>query len=133
MAKIPVKSVWLNRAEGPIRETGARTVDSLSAADAQLKRWAHSAPKKGGGYDKTDFRIEWADGETYEGRYDLQREDEGKSNLLGSHVQHYLNFHAGLFCPEHMSREDYENYLKRVGADETQRAATLAFLQNYEL
>src|SRR6266853_2565243 len=106
MAKIPVKSIWIRRAEGPKNDLGARTVTSFEAADAQLKRWARSAPKRGGGYDKTDFRIEWADGETYEGRYDLTGEDVSKHNLLGAHIQHFLNFHAVLLCPEHLSRED---------------------------
>lgn len=135
MAKIPVKSVFLNRAEGPTRDIGQRTVPSFEAADDQLRRWARTAPKKGGGYDKTDFKVEWADGETYDGRYDLQREDTTKSNLLGSHIQHYLAFHAGLFCPEHMQRADYENYLVQSGCGEgsEKRAATLEFLQNYEL
>lgn len=135
MAKIPVKSVWLHRAEGPTNDLGEGVFPSLEAADDQLRRWARTAPKQGKGYDKTDFRIDWADGETYKGRYDLQREDTTKNNLLGSHIQHYLAFHAGIFCPEHMKRKDYERYLEESGCEEggEKRAATLAFLQNYEM
>lgn len=135
MAKIPVKKIWLNRAEGPTKETGQRHFASFEAADAQLALWAHTAPKKGHGYNKVDFKIEWADGETYQGRYDLSKDDEIRHNLLGSHIQHYLNFHAGLFCPESMSRGDYERYLNQVGCGEgsQNRADTLNFLMNYQL
>jgi hypothetical protein len=135
MARIPVTRIWLHRAEGPTKDVGERTVTSYEAADSQLRKWARTAPKEGRGYDKTDFQVEWADGETYEGRYDLKHDDTTKGNLIGSHIQHFVAFHAGIFCPEHMTRKDYEAYLEREGAGEgsAKRAEALAFLQNYEL
>lgn len=135
MAKIPVKRIWIRRAEGPTKDLGERTVSSYEAADSQLRAWARTAPKAGGGYDKTDFQVEWADGETYEGRYDLQQEDTTKGNLIGSQIQHFLGFHAGLFCPQSMTREQYEAHLNRSGEEEgsKNRAEALNFLQNYEI
>jgi len=136
MAKIPVKRIWLRRAEGPTNDLGERTVTSFNAADKQLKTWARTAPKgERSGYDKTDFQVEWEDGETYNGRYDLKYDDTLKSNLLGSQIQHYAAFHAGIFCPEHMSREQYHEYLEQSGFGEgsEKRAEALAFLQNYEM
>lgn len=129
--KVSVKSVWLSRAEGRTQEIGQRTESSLEAADEQIRHWAQTAPKEGS-YHKTDFKVTWEDGETYAGRYDLQFGDYKKSNLLGSHIQQHLAFLAGLVCPERMTREQYETYLKQYGYD-TQRSEILAFLQNYEL
>lgn len=133
MAKVPVKRIWLRRVEGRTQDLGQRTVTSFQAADEQLARWAQTAPKKS--VHKTDFQVEWANGETYTGTYELQQDDTTKLNILGSHIQHYLGFHAGIFCPQGMRREDYEEYLNRAGEGEgsEKRAEALAFLQNYEL
>lgn len=133
MAKIPVKRIWLRRIEGRTEDLGQRTVTSFQAADEQLARWAQTAPEKS--VHKTDFQVEWADGQIYTGTYELQRDDATKLNILGSHIQHYLGFHAGIFCPQGLSREDYEKHLNRAGEAEGSkaRAEALAFLQNYEL
>jgi len=131
VAKISVTSIYLNRAEGLTKELEERTVHSLNEADEVLRRWARTAPKTGG-YHKIDFQILWADGETYTGRYDLKYEDTTKSNLIGSQVQHYLAFHAGIFCPQHLSREQYEAYLERFGGEE-KKAEAMKFLHDYEM
>jgi len=133
VAKIPVKRIWLRRVEGRTQDLGQRTVTSFQAADEQLARWAMTAPEKSN--HKTDFQVEWADGEIYSGTYGLQRADAIKLNILGSHIQHYLAFHAGIFCPQEMSREQYEEYLDKIGEGEgsEKRAGAMAFLQNYEM
>lgn len=66
MAKIPVKSIWLRRAEGPHMDLGQSTVTSFEAADAVLKKWARTAPDDRS-YNKVDFKVTWQDEETYEG------------------------------------------------------------------
>ncbi len=135
MAKIKVKKITLDRAEGPTALLGPPvTRSSFEDADRILRDWAHTAPA-GGGYDKVDFRIEWQDGETYEGRYDMKREDESRANLLGSHVQEFLSFQGGLWCPPHLSREDYEAYLERMEREKgaPKRMDYVRFLQKYEL
>lgn len=129
--RVPVKSVFIRRAEGPTYDLGQRTVASFEAADEQLKNWARTAPKDRS-YHKVDFDVTWADGETFTGRYDLAFEDFKKSNLLGSHIQQHLTFLAGLVCPERMTREQYDAYLKQFGYDQ-KRDEILAFLQNYEM
>jgi hypothetical protein len=133
MAKVPVKRIWLRRVEGRTEDLGQRTVTSFHDADEQLARWAQTAPKNS--VHKTDFQVEWEDGQTYNGTYELSQEDATKLNILGSTIQHYLAFHAGIFCPQKMSREDYENYLEQSGEGEgsEKRAGALAFLQNYEM
>lgn len=129
MAKVPVKRIWLRRVEGLTENLGQRTVSSFDAADQQLVQWARTAPKKGG--HKTDFQVEWADGQTYTGTYEISANDAAKLNLLGSHIQHYLGFHAGIFCPEGMSREQYQEHLARDGSQAREEA--MNFLHNYEM
>jgi hypothetical protein len=132
MAK--VKSITLERAEGPTHECVEVKLRDYFAANAQLRAWSHTAPISRahgglGGYDKCDFTIEFEDGETYSGRYDLQRHmDEG---LLQEHVQRFVKFHAGLYRPVHMTPESYENLLRQYG-EETKKGF-LEFLGKYDI
>jgi hypothetical protein len=110
-AKIGVREIRLERAEGPSPLPGPRTVASFEEADAVLREWARTAPE-GGGYDKCDFRITYADGDTYEGRYDLTRGmDEG---TLARHVQCHVLFYAGLWMPPHLTEARYRNVVARA-------------------
>lgn len=99
---IALAKIELTRAEGPIENCGkAMPVDSWAAADGQLTRWAHTAPEPGQGYDKVDFKVTWADGETYEGRYDMNRlgeDSETNGHDLARHIRRFLNWIA--HCPE---------------------------------
>lgn len=110
--KFAAVSILLNRAEGPTAECGeillaARPgVSAWDRADAQLRAWSHTAPGKGGGYDKCDFTVTFADGETYKGRYDLHHM-EVETPSLARHVRGELEFYTGDHCPAHMSAADY--------------------------
>lgn len=133
MAKIPIKSIWLNRAEGPNWDLGERTVSSFEDANRVLRKWAETAPK-GGGYDKVDFKVTWEDGETYEGRYDLVREDTSKASLE-KHMREFCSFHGGLWCPPHMKRQAYDEFIERQERDPDmpKRMEFLRFLEKYNL
>jgi hypothetical protein len=133
--RIPVVKVWLNRAEGPTYETGPRTVKSLSEASDVIHGWAKSAPPHGQGYDKTDFRVEWADGETYEGRLDMDQNHRVIRNPLGEQMQDHLLFLSGLRRPSRFDREEYERYLESIkyGEDSENRAAALRMLLTHEM
>lgn len=115
MPKIPVKTIWIHRAEGPTRDLGEHLVASFETANAILRRWAQTAPDKGG-YDKVDFKVTWDDGETYEGRYDLVREDTTKADLA-RHMKEFCSFHGGLWCPPHMKKEVYKEFIERQEKD----------------
>jgi hypothetical protein len=111
MEKVRVKEIWLRRAEGPTQDLGERLVTSFEAADAVLRNWAQTAPKWEG-YHKVDFRVIWEDGEIYEGRYDLVRQDMTQANLA-QHMHEFCSFHGGLWCPSHMKKEVYEQFIER--------------------
>ena len=109
--KSPITKITLARAEGPnplpprvvicstpcFDNTGSPSpVGSLfTKAQHTFNQWAHTAPKQGEGYDKCDFEVEWAEGATYRGRYDLQAtglDDSG--NTLQDHIIQHLKYHA---------------------------------------
>lgn len=70
MAKIPVKTIWIRRAEGPTRDLSSSTITSFEAADSILRKMAHTAPSDGS-YNKTDFKIEWMDYIRFLEKYEL--------------------------------------------------------------
>jgi hypothetical protein len=133
MAKVSVKSIWLRRAEGPTKLLGQRTVATFEAADAVLRDWAGTAPE-GGGYDKVDFKVTWEDGETYEGRYDLVRDDTSKASLA-THMREFCSFHGGLWCPSHMERQVYDEFIERQEHDPhmPKRMEFVRLLEKYAL
>jgi hypothetical protein len=137
MSKIPVKSIELERAEGLVSECVIVTVPNFAAAEETLTRWARTAPDNGG-YHKCDFKVTFADGETYSGRYDLSRNraDQDAPTLV-MHIERHLNFYAGAYLKElpahlnHMTMADYERMIGRLTPEN--RAEYAAFLETYEI
>ena len=128
-ARIRAIKFELNRAEGPSAECGpAEPVTTWMDADNILRKWSLTAPEFGG-YDKCDFTITYADGETYTGRYDLKRHDIGFPELLARHIRGFVEFCAGLHCPSHMTTEQYREYL----SDNNSTAEYQDFLNRYEI
>lgn len=110
--KVAAVSILLNRAEGPTAECGevlltaTRSASAWDRASAMLRAWSHTAPKKGGGYDKCDFTVTFADGETYKGRYDLHHMEVEMPDLA-KHLRGELEFYTGDHKPAHLSDADY--------------------------
>lgn len=114
--KAKVMRITLERAEGPTSECGQpKVVESFAHADTVLWGWATTAPKRGGGYDKCDFVVLFDNGDTYKGRFDLQREDQFRTGLLQTHINDSLTFMAGLRKPDHMTQERYVAFLVHAG------------------
>jgi hypothetical protein len=130
--KIRVEEITLRRAEGRIGKDSfdPTTVKTYEDADALLRRWAETAPS-GGGYHKTDFRVLFEDGETYEGRYDLTREDATRADLRG-HMRDHVRFVAGLWR-SHLSEDEYRGLLRQYEQTEPGISARhREFLERYE-
>lgn len=121
-------SIFLERAEGLASECYAVTVTTWDAATAILQRWARTAPERG--YDKCDFRVTYEDGETYSGRFDLQRRHSTGLELLERHMRDHLQFCSGAWCPAHMGREEYEQFLERRP---DVRESARQFLESYQI
>ena len=118
--KITVKSITFTYSEGyshPSIEL-PYTVTTWQAADEYLRVKALTAPDTGG-YDKTDFKVVMSDGDTYGGRFDLQRKHTTQKNMINRQIKETFEFHAGLHCPSHMTQADYEEY---IGSDKKEIA-----------
>jgi len=132
VAKIPVSKIIVNRVEGPTRELkGPRTAATFKEANRILAGWALSAPPIG--YDKVDFKVEWADGNSYTGLYDLVREDASRASLDG-HIREVASFYAGLRRPHDLDQDKYEFMVKSMEQTSgMQRSEWGRLLENYEL
>jgi hypothetical protein len=106
------------------------TVHSWDEAQKIMIPWIHDAPENGG-YDKLDFRIEYEDGESYEGTIDLKREHLGVPNPVGNHVYSFAMFHAGRHLPDWMKEEAYQEILDLYGIETMEEYQE--FLDNYDL
>jgi hypothetical protein len=85
----PVQSIWIRRVEGDIHDLGEWTFPSWHSAEDHLDAASLTAPKDGS-YNKHDFKITWADGVTYGGRYDLTFGP--RPNRLRSQVRDFLTW-----------------------------------------
>jgi hypothetical protein len=131
---IPAVSILLNRAEGPSRECGEKTFtgpDCWQQAHRQLRNWSYSAPK-GGGYDKTDFTVTFADGNEYEGRFDLSRDWDQDAPSIEAHIHNHCTYHAGLHKSERQDEDGYRRYLALPRIAEM-KAGMESILRNYDL
>lgn len=99
-------------------------------ANDYLKRLARTLPEKHLGYYKTKFRIEWEDGSTYEGRYDLKLNDVVYGDI-GRHIRQFLEFYSGRRKPDHLTERDYRNFLARFALAEIIRFSH--FIDIYDL
>src|SRR5690554_59330 len=112
---IPVVSVTITRAERPTALCGKpRTFSSFEQASAWLWSQAGTLPKTGG-YDKHDFLVTWADGETYSGQLACRAPGTPSDPDLDvrQHILNFARFFGGLQCPPHLSQAQYEEYLDR--------------------
>ena len=132
---IPAKRITIERVEGYIDEAVKLTIepghgpgDIWQAANRILLLWSLSAPK-GGAYDKCDFRVEYEDGELYQGRFDLQHWT-CETPDLAKHMRRFVSFNGGLFRPAWCETEQYRTVLE----DNPERVEWCArFLDAYEI
>jgi len=131
--KVPVQSVTIQRAEGMVGldDFDLRTFPSFSLANIRLMEWAATAPREGG-YDKVDFTVQWLDGETYKGRFDLEGQHVHTADI-GVHIWNVASVTSGRLKPGWATEEDWER-MKRVGERRgIDRAAWGRLLDTYAL
>lgn len=118
--KIEAVRFEIEWAEGPIDEQReGRSADSWEDFDAILTEIAQGV-KVGGCYEKVGFKITWADGTTYTGRYDVQNISHERAHggpSLRAHVRAFTGYHSGLIKPDHLTEEDYAAHLKMHGEE----------------
>lgn len=88
---------------------------SLREMDLWLGNVAiRTIPEEQRGYDKTGFVITWSDGETYEGRLDMKRDEYS----IREHARNFLTFYSGRARPYHITAEQYKEFLARQKPEE---------------
>ena len=133
--KSKVSYVALNRAEGPSAECGAVVLydgdvapdnyddkyghysgakfvrvkpgNLAGAVQEQFSKWGHTAPEPGGGYDKCDFKVVWDNGESYEGRFDLQKGGRDGGEGFWESLRGRVGFYACVRRPSHFDDADW--------------------------
>lgn len=109
---IKLKSIKIERGEGPYELCGVlHNVKSFREADRIMFQQAESAPKNGG-YDKCDYTVEWADGSTYQGRYDMKHPDSRGFVFFSDCFWDGVTFYAGYNIPSHFTLKKYTAFVK---------------------
>lgn len=138
MQKIPATRIEFTYKEGrtdqmpdkwPVVFETQGDMNPWIGAGLQLRAWSEHAPATGG-YDKTDFTVTWADGQTYQGRYDLKRHSVEPVDL-GGHMREFLTFYAGRKRPDHLTEKQYQAALEAAGMATVIGANE--FLERYEI
>lgn len=110
--RIPAVRIEIERAEGLDSECYKSDHPTWEEAEERIRAICRTAPKNGG-YDKTDFSVIFADGETYRGRYDATHPTaDGFEGTLSHHICDSLLFYAGIRTPSHMTEEAHEELVR---------------------
>ena len=131
---IKATQIKMVRAEGPIhlcREDIFTGADCWKRADAWLMGVSNTAPKDGC-YDKCDFIVTFANGETYQGRIDVKHHSCGNGETVAGHIRQFINFHVGINKPAHRSPEHWKSWLNNPHRIEAAKDYA-AFLAQYEV
>ncbi len=132
-AKIQAVKISIKRAEGP-RALCHRAMEFVGDdCWEQANEWllAMSPTFPSSGYDKHDFTITWANGETYFGRLDCKTEGcDGNDLDVADHVRSEAEFIAGLHRPAWMNDRQWSDCCAR---NELHRPEALSFLATYQI
>lgn len=107
--------IYFKRAEGPSHLCVAKTFTNFEDVNKYMGEMSKTAPKEG--YDKCDFKVDFGNGDTYTGRYDLKHSSIEKPDLA-NYVKEELLFYAGELKPDHMSQSQYDELLHMYGNKE---------------
>lgn len=131
--KVKAVKITIDRAEGMHHECIKTEHTTWAEAEQRILDIRSTAPADGG-YDKCDFKIEFEDGQTYEGRYDAQHTSITDEVGLAGHVRSHLEFLSGDRCPAHMTKDEYDRAMAvREHRIPGIREEAKTFLANYSL
>jgi hypothetical protein len=83
---------------------GNQVFSGFAAANEALSRARLKAPTLG--YNKTDFTLEYEDGETYSGRYDVGRDN---FDTLQMHVRQFCECYGRIKKPANLTEEQWKS------------------------
>ncbi len=110
--KAQIKRITLHWAEGLWNNHNPEDVAFATLAEAQrAANWILNDFNKDGhrdGYNKSKWAIEWADGETYRFRLDIN----DKESNIAEYVRHNWLVYSGLKRPAWMDDEQYADFYR---------------------
>lgn len=121
--------IVVTRAEGAHHECRTVGTDSWDGAGSLLASWARTAPDRGG-YHKCDVTVSWHKDHARIGfrfRFDLDRSHFAGVDLRREALRH-AQFHAGQWCPPHLTPEQHNAYLEACGIDREGRERWARFV-----
>ncbi len=108
-SKVKMQKIVILWSEGLAEEnlefTSWQEVNDLLLKIAQ----EHDRDGYSGSYAKTKFQLTWDDGETYEGRLDVNTKEDTN---IGQHILDIIKFYGGLWKPDHLTQEEYQVIIK---------------------
>lgn len=102
--RVPVQKIVVTPREGSHVALGPQTFDKWHGPNWFLLTRSKHAPS-GGAYDKFDFEVTWANGQTYSGRYDL------RNDVIWPQVEKQIENHLRFYVekrPEWVKPEQIE-------------------------
>lgn len=99
MNKVDIDYIEVTRAEGSHEDDPnlgkTQRFKSFEDAEKRLREISQTAPK-GGAYDKTDVKVVWKNGDSYEGRWDVKHFSESNNDIsVGQHIRETLEYNIG--------------------------------------
>jgi hypothetical protein len=107
---VPLRFITITWSESSEGRYIGRPFETWTVAEEAIRQMATVAPMPRA-YDKTGFHITWADGETYEGRIDLDREMALQPCPLADHVRAFLLHSSGRKRPINLTEEHHRELL----------------------
>ncbi len=119
LIRVAPERIELGWNEGGHPETTIAAEDGhggvYARANAVIEQWAETAPTEGG-YNKTDFKIVFADGEEYEGRLDLKGPGQANRDMdLSDHVREHVDIYSGRLTPPWMPERQVADMIGHLG------------------
>ena len=127
---IKATSIMIDRVEGPSALCTKKTLTGENVwqkAQSLLLKHSDTSPKNGG-YDKCDFIVTFADGETYQGRYDLKHHSVELPSLE-QHMLNFLNFIGG----KNRAWASEKEYAEIMARDPQRKEDAIKFLNTYAI
>tara|TARA_B100001758_G_C18248820_1_gene524690 strand:+ start:433 stop:897 length:465 start_codon:yes stop_codon:yes gene_type:complete len=89
--------------------------DIESEVQAFLFKWGKTAPKNGG-YDKTDFRVTWDNGFSYEGRFDMEYGGLDAGQTFIKSLKGRMDYYKDMEYPKwaSYSKEEHEEWQRNM-------------------
>jgi hypothetical protein len=129
---VPLKNIFLLWTEFSGQSAFNRPISTWSETEGAIHAMARVAPEHG--YDKTGFRVEWADGEIYEVLLDIARVVVEVPRPFAGHVRRALEFTSGRWRPANMTEDRQREFLAENGRLRPGGAAWAGkLLDGYEL